>query len=198
MSPMDDLVKATAALVRALSERDGNTSAHSSRTSVLALELGKVCGLTPAELATLGLAAQLHDIGKIGVPDRVLLKPGRLDGEELELMKSHPKRGYDILMAVPDPHVVAVANVVLHHHEGFDGMGYPDRLTGEEIPLSSRIVAIVDSYDALATRRPYKKPNPHDKIMHILFEEQGGKYDPYLRTKFAALIETSAHKATGA
>ncbi len=78
---MDDLVKATAALVRALAERDGNTSAHSSRTSTLALELGKVCRLTPAELGTLGLAAQLHDIGKIGVPDRILLKPGRLDGE---------------------------------------------------------------------------------------------------------------------
>ncbi|HET7097675.1 MAG TPA: HD domain-containing phosphohydrolase [Casimicrobiaceae bacterium] len=194
---MDDLVKATAVLVRALAERDGNTSAHSSRTSTLALELGKVCRLTSAELATLGLAAQLHDIGKIGVPDRILLKPGRLDGDELELMRSHPKRGYDILMAVPDPHVVAVADVVLHHHEAFDGMGYPNQLKGEAIPVSSRIVAIVDSYDALASDRPYKKPKTHQKIMHILFEEQGGKYDPYLRTKFAALIEASAHKATG-
>jgi HD-GYP domain-containing protein (c-di-GMP phosphodiesterase class II) len=195
---MDELVKATAALLRALAERDGNTSAHSSRTSTLALELGRFCRLTSTELATLGLAAQLHDIGKIGVPDRILLKPGRLDSEEFELMKSHPRRGYDILMAVPDPHVVPVANVVLHHHEGFDGMGYPSRLKGEEIPVSSRIVAIVDSYDALATHRPYKKPKTHEKIMHILFEEQGGKYDPHLRSKFAALIEASVHKATGA
>ena len=194
---MDDLVKATAALVRALTERDGNTSAHSSRTSALSLELGRVCGFTSAELATLGLAAQLHDIGKIGVPDRILLKPGRLNSEELELMKSHPRRGYDILMAVPDPHVGAVANAVLHHHEGFDGMGYPSQLKGEEIPVSSRIVAIVDSYDALATHRPYKKPKTHEKIMHILFEQQGGKYDPYLRAKFAALIEASAQRATG-
>ena len=174
---MDDLVKATAALARALTERDGNTSAHSCRTGTL--------------------AAKLHDIGKIGVPDRILLKPGRLDGEELELMRSHPKRGYDILMAVPDPQVVAVANVVLHHHESFDGMGYPSQLRGKDIPVSSRIVAIVDSYDALATHRPYKKPKTHEKIMHILFEEQGGKYDPFLRTKFAALIEASAHRATG-
>jgi len=194
---MDELVKATAALLRALTERDGNTSAHSSRTGALALVLGKACRLASAELATLGLAAQLHDIGKIGVPDRILLKPGRLDSEELELMRSHPRRGYDILMAVPDPRVEAVANVVLHHHEGFDGMGYPSRLRGEEIPVSSRIVAIVDSYDALATDRPYKKPKTHEKVMHILFEEQGGKYDPYLRTKFAALIEASAHRAPG-
>ncbi|HVN35483.1 MAG TPA: HD domain-containing phosphohydrolase [Casimicrobiaceae bacterium] len=192
---MDELVKATAALVRALTERDGNTSAHSCRTRTLALELGKVCGLSAAELATLGLAAQLHDIGKIGVPDRILLKPGRLDSEELELMRSHPRRGYDILMAVPDPEVAAVADVVLHHHEGFDGMGYPSRLKGEEIPVSSRIVTIVDSYDALAAQRPYKKPKTHERIMHILFEEEGGKYDPFLRTKFAALIEASAHKA---
>jgi len=194
---MDALVKATAALFEALTERDGNTSAHSSRTSRLALDLGKVCALTSAELETLGLAAQLHDVGKIRVPDRILLKPGRLDSEELELMRTHPRRGYEILMAVPDPDVVAVAEVVLHHHEGYDGLGYPSRLRGEEIPVSSRIVAIVDSYDALASYRPYKKPKTHEKIMHILFEEDGGKYDPYLRTKFAALIEASAHKATG-
>ena len=100
-------------------------------------------------------------------------------------------------MAVPDPQVVAVANVVLHHHESFDGMGYPSQLRGKDIPVSSRIVAIVDSYDALATHRPYKRPKTHEKIMHILFEEQGGKYDPFLRTKFAALIEASAHRATG-
>ena len=76
-------------------------------------------------------------------------------------------------------------------------MGYPNRLKGEQIPVSARIVAIVDSYDALATRRPYKKPKAHEAIMHVLFEEQGGKYDPYLRTKFALLIEASVHKATG-
>jgi HD-GYP domain-containing protein (c-di-GMP phosphodiesterase class II) len=197
MRDMDKLVKETAALVMALKERDGNTSAHSNRTCALALELGRCCGLSVDDLATLGLAAQLHDLGKIGIPDRVLLKPGRLDQEEMDLMRSHPRRGHDILLSIPNAEVTALATVVLHHHERFDGMGYPSRLRGEEIPPLSRIVAIVDSYDAMATVRPYHKPRTHAEIMQVLFEEHGGKYDPYFRTRFATVVERSEYKAGG-
>jgi HD-GYP domain-containing protein (c-di-GMP phosphodiesterase class II) len=195
---MEDLAKVTLALARALRERDGNTGAHSDRTADLSLELGRACDLSTAELATLALAAKLHDVGKIGIPDKVLLKPGRLDAEEFDLMKSHPRRGYDILTAILDEEESAVASVVLHHHEGFDGAGYPDRLKGEEIPVMSRIVALADSYDAMATTRPYHAPRSHAQIMHVLFEVQGGKYDPYIRTAFAAIVEGSVHRAKGA
>ena len=195
---MEDLAKVTSALVRALRERDDNTGAHSDRTADLSLELGRACRLSAADLATLALAAKLHDVGKIGIPDKVLLKPGRLDDEELDLMKSHPRRGYDILTSILDEDELAVAPVVLHHHEGFDGAGYPDRLRGEEIPVMSRIVAVADSYDAMATIRPYHAPRSHAEIMDVLFEVQGGKYDPYLRTTFAGIIEGSVHRARGA
>jgi HD-GYP domain-containing protein (c-di-GMP phosphodiesterase class II) len=193
VSIINELAQGTNALIAALRARDDNTSAHSSRSCSLALELGRSCDLTTPELATLSLAAQLHDIGKIAIPDRVLLKPGRLDDDEMELMRSHPRRGHDILAAIWEEDVMPVAQVVLHHHENYDGLGYPDRLKGEDIPLLSRIVAIADSYDALATVRPYHKSRSHAEIMRIMFD--GGKFDPWLRVKFAALVEHSPYKA---
>ena len=141
------------------------------------------------------IAAQLHDIGKIGIPDRILLKPGKLDEAEMEIMRSHPRRGHDILASVPDRDILEVATVVLHHHEGFDGRGYPDGLKGEQIPHLSRMVAIVDSFDALATLCPYLQPRTHAEIMEMLFGEHHHKYDPHLRTRFATTIEASPHKA---
>ncbi|HEX4233354.1 MAG TPA: HD domain-containing phosphohydrolase [Caldimonas sp.] len=187
----------TVALACALGQRDGNTGAHSERTSALALELGRAAALSSATLATLGLAAQLHDVGKIGIPDAVLLKTGRLEPAELEIMRTHPQRGYEILSAVPDEGISAVAEPVLHHHEHFAGSGYPGRLKGEEIPLLSRIIAIADSYDAMATDRPYHRAKAHSEIMRILFDVNGDKYDPHLVGKFAALIESSRHRSRG-
>jgi HD-GYP domain-containing protein (c-di-GMP phosphodiesterase class II) len=195
MSDIDDLTTKTVALIRALRERDDNTGGHSDRTRVLAIELGKACRLSAADLDTLSLAAHLHDLGKIGIPDNVLLKPGRLDDEELQVMRTHPQRGYDILVSIPDPQVAAVATVVLHHHEGFDGNGYPNRLRGEEIPPMSRIVAIADSYDAMATVRPYHKPRTHAEIMKLMFDQQAGKYDPYFEQLFAGVAEHSPYRA---
>jgi HD-GYP domain-containing protein (c-di-GMP phosphodiesterase class II) len=192
-----NLAKKTVALVYALRQRDGNTGAHSERTQALALELGRAAALTSSTLATLGLAAQLHDIGKIGIPDAVLLKPGRLEPDEFEIMKTHPQRGYDILAAIPDAEIAMVAQTVLHHHEHFAGGGYPSCLKGEAIPVLSRIIAIADSYDAMATDRPYHRAKAHSEIMRILFEVNGNKYDPHLVTKFAALIESSRHRSTG-
>jgi len=192
-----NLTKQTAALVRALLERDANTGEHCGRTHALSLELGRAASLSASALANLGLAAQLHDIGKIGIPDRVLLKPGRLEPSELAVMKTHPQRGYEILAMVPDEDIAVVAEAVLRHHEGFDGGGYPGGLKGEEIPAISRIIAIADSYDALATDRPYHRAKNHDAIMRIMFEDNRGKYDPYFVSKFASLIESSSHRSNG-
>jgi len=192
-----DMTKETVALVRALLERDQNTGEHCNRTHALSLELGRAAALSSAGLASLGLAAQLHDIGKIGIPDRVLLKPGRLAPNELAVMKTHPQRGHDILAVVPDESLAAVAEAVLRHHEGFDGSGYPGGLKGEEIPATARIIAIVDGYDALATDRPYHRGKDHRAIMRILFEDNSGKYDPYFVGKFAAFIEWSGYRSNG-
>lgn len=192
-----ELTAKTVALVRALRQRDGNTGAHSERTSALAVELGQAAALSSSTLATLGLAARLHDVGKIGIPDGVLLKPGRLEPDELEIMRTHPQRGYEILSAVPDAEIAAIAEPVLHHHEQFAGGGYPNRLKGEAIPLLSRIIAIADSYDAMATDRPYHRAKAHSEIMRIMFEVNGDKYDPHLAAKFAALIESSRHRSRG-
>jgi HD-GYP domain-containing protein (c-di-GMP phosphodiesterase class II) len=192
-----DMTKETVALVRALLERDQNTGEHCNRTHALSLELGKAAALSSTNLARLGMAAQLHDIGKIGIPDRVLLKPGRLEPNELAVMKTHPQRGYDILTVVPDDSLAPVAEAVLRHHEWFGGGGYPGALKGEEIPPFARIIAIVDGYDALATDRPYHRAKDHQTIMRILFEDNRGKYDPYFVAKFASLIESSAYRSDG-
>jgi len=193
---MDDLARATAAVNRALRERDENTSAHSGRTCGLALETGQAWGLSPDDLATLELAAQLHDVGKIGIPDRVLLKAGRLDDEEMRVMRTHPRRGHDILAAIGGERIAKVATVVLHHHESVDGTGYPDGISEASIPLLSRIVSVADSYDAIATVRPYHRPRPHAEIMRILREGEARKYDAAVLATFATIIERSVYRAS--
>jgi len=195
---MDDLARATAAVNRALRERDENTSAHSGRTCGLALETGQAWGLSPDDLATLELAAQLHDVGKIGIPDRVLLKAGRLDDEEMRVMRTHPRRGHDILAAIGGERIAKVATVVLHHHESVDGTGYPDGISEASIPLLSRIVSVADSYDAIATVRPYHRPRPHAEIMRILREGEARKYDAKVLAVFATIIERSVYRASDA
>jgi len=194
---MNRFERETAALLRALRERDENTSVHSDRTCALAIETGRVCGLSSRELSVLRWAAALHDVGKIGIPDRVLLKPGRFDDEEMAIMRTHPRRGHDIVAAVPDKDMSAIAVVVLHHHEAFDGGGYPDGLKGEAIPVLARILAVVDSYDAIATVRPYHAARSHDQVMKMLHDEQDRKFDPHVLAAFARTIESSQYRAVG-
>ena len=153
--------------------------------------------LSSHDLRVLSRAAELHDIGKIGIPDRVLLKPGRLDDEELAVMRTHPRRGHDILASIEDDRVASIANVVLHHHEAIDGNGYPEGLRGEDIPVLARILSVVDSYDAIATVRPYHAPKSHVEVMRMLHEEQGRKYDPYVLATFSKVVEFSPYRAAG-
>ena len=191
------LERETAAVLSALRERDENTYEHCGRTCALAVETGRAVAVSETELSILHLAAELHDVGKIGIPDRVLLKPGRLDADELRVMRTHPRRGHDILASIPDEQIARVAAVVLRHHEAVDGSGYPDGLKGEEIPVLARIISIADSYDALATVRPYHEPKGHARIMRMLEDQQGGKYDPYVLAAFTRVVETSIYRASG-
>src|SRR6476659_6666237 len=191
---MDELTRETAAVLRALRERDANTSAHCDRTCALSVETGGKFGLSSQDLAVLRWAAELHDIGKIGIPDRVLLKPGRLDDEEMRVMRTHPRRGHDILASIGGERIAKVATVVLHHHEAVDGSGYPDGIREESIPLMSRIVSVADSYDAIATVRPYHRPRSHADIMRILYEGQARKYDADVLATFATIIDASVYR----
>ena len=189
---MDDLARATAAVNRALRERDENTSAHSGRTCCLALETGQACGLSPDDLATLKLAAELHDVGKIGIPDRVLLKPGPLDDEEWEVMQTHAALGAGML-ADSRTDLLQLAEIVARtHHERWDGSGYPAGLAGEDIPLAGRICTIADVFDALTSWRPYKEAWPVSEALAEIRRQSGRQFDPALVEAFLELFPEEA------
>lgn len=192
LGPIDKYAKT---LLVALGYRDKMTQMHSERVEVLSVALGMACGLSGDELNTLKIGASCHDIGKIGIPDRVLLKPARLDDDEGELMHQHSDIGEKILLSAGLKGAASAARVIRHHHEHFDGSGYPDRLAGENIPIASRIVAIVDSYDAMAVTRTYHKARKHEEIVDILQMESGTKHDPELLQLFYGMIESSPLKA---
>lgn len=186
----------TKALSVALGYRDLYTRIHSERVVALSEAIGVGLGLSDPELGILAISAAFHDIGKIGVPDSILLKPGRLDEAETAAMQEHSAVGASIVLATELEGVTRVALVIRHHHERFDGQGYPDGLAGEAIPLLSRIVGIADSYDAMAMTRAYNRAKSHVEIMEVLREETGGKHDPELMRVFAEVIESSPFKAS--
>jgi HD-GYP domain-containing protein (c-di-GMP phosphodiesterase class II) len=192
------LVRYAKSLAVALSERDPCTRLHCERVMAISTELGRFCGLPADERKLLRIAAALHDIGKIGIPDRVLHKPGGLDEQEWGIMKTHPERGQRILASIELAGTERIGLIIRHHHEHYDGNGYPDGLAGESIPALARILALADSYDAMVTPRVYQRAKTHREIMEILDQEQGRKHDPYLFAKLARLIETRDFGAQGA
>jgi HD-GYP domain-containing protein (c-di-GMP phosphodiesterase class II) len=185
----------TKALSVALGYRDLYTRIHSDRVVALSRAIGERLELPEAELAILRISATFHDIGKIGVPDQILLKPGRLDPAETAAMQQHSLFGADIVLATDLEGAALAARVIRHHHERFDGRGYPDGLLGEEIPLCSRIVGIADSYDAMSATRAYHAPKRHSEIMRVLSEETGAKHDPKLVEIFREIIDATPFKA---
>lgn len=164
------------ALTSAMACRDTETLEHCYRTVELAVMLARRMGISDLQLATIARGALLHDIGKIGIPDHILLKPGRLTDEERETMKQHVKLGYDMLK-----HVTAFQDalpVVLYHHENYDGSGYLSGIKGEAIPLAARIFHAVDVYDALISSRPYKPPWSHEQALAEIRSVAGKHFDP--------------------
>jgi HD-GYP domain-containing protein (c-di-GMP phosphodiesterase class II) len=186
----------TRALSVALGYRDLHTRIHSERVVTISEAIGVRLGLTETELGNLTISAAFHDIGKIGIPDHILLKAGKLDETETAAMQRHSELGANIVLATDLEGATQVALAIRHHHEHFDGRGYPDGLAGEAIPLSSRIVGIADSYDAMAMTRAYHPAKTHAEIMKILDEETGGKHDPRLMSVFREVIEGSPLKAS--
>lgn len=163
-------------ITSALDARDPYTGDHSRRVSDMACFLSAKMELSPLETQEIHIAGHLHDIGKIGVPDRVLLKPDRLNDEEWGLMKKHPEIGADILSR--SEHFSRIAAIILHHHERWDGKGYPFGAVGEEIPLGARIIAVCDSIDAMASARAYRKALPLDICRSEIEKNIGIMYDP--------------------
>ncbi|MNS65364.1 Cyclic di-GMP phosphodiesterase response regulator RpfG [compost metagenome] len=180
-----------AALFAAMQARDPATGRHCGRVVALSVALAQACGLSENEQQAAAVAARLHDVGKVGTPDRVLFSPHRLEGEDWEIMKSHAAVGADIILHSAMPQRDLIAQAVRHHHEHFDGSGYPAGLHGHDIPMLSRIISLADSYDALGDARPYHPARGHSEIMRILHREAGSKCDPDLLRVFDAMIETS-------
>jgi two-component system response regulator RpfG len=165
-------------LAKAGEFRDKTTGNHLMRMAKYSALVGQHLGLGAETVHVLVVAAPMHDIGKIGIPDSVLLKEGPLTSEELEVMRDHPRMGYDILKGSPSKYLSMGAIIALGHHEKFDGSGYPNGLHGEDIPLVARIVAVADVFDALVSERPYKKAWALDEAIEFVKSQRGKHFDP--------------------
>lgn len=183
------------ALVNAVDQKDPYTSGHSLRVGYYSTLLGEALGLPDADLQMLRWSALLHDVGKIGIRDEVLKKQGRLTEEEFDHIKEHPVRSHQVVREVPQ--LSAALDGVLHHHEHFDGGGYPSGLAGEDIPLQARIIQIADVFDALTSTRSYRAANDWSKALDIMKRESGTTLDPTLRLAFDELIRSAVEREPG-
>jgi HD-GYP domain-containing protein (c-di-GMP phosphodiesterase class II) len=174
-------------LLSALKCKDAYTWGHSLRVAYFCVSVGKEMGFSPQELYELEIAALFHDLGKIGVPDAVLLKPSRLTDEEFLEMKLHPNKSFEILkeFKIFDK----MASAAKYHHERYDGRGYPEGLKGENIPFFARIILISDTFDAMTSTRPYRKGLPFDVAFAELREFAGTQFDPMIVEKFISCMQ---------
>ena len=172
-------------IVAALEAKDRFTADHSLRVSNLTEQTCAALGLTNEQTELIHMAAHVHDIGKIGVPDAILTKPGALDAVERALIREHPRIGAAILGQTPE--LCDIAEIVLRHHEQWNGLGYPSGLKGTEIPLGSRIIAVCDSIDAMLSDRPYRKPLSPEVCRKEITVNSGVMYDP-------GIVETILHE----
>lgn len=170
------------ALSNAVDARDPYTAGHSARVTKIALLLGKGLNMTEEELGDLKYAALFHDIGKIGIPDDILLKKRKLTNEEFDIIKKHPAMGISILKTID--FLIDALPIIKHHHERFMGGGYPDNLKGKNIPLGSRIIAIVDTYDAMTSDRPYRQGLSHETAVAEILRNKGVQFDDALVDAF--------------
>ncbi len=178
--------KVVESLLAALAERDYITEGHAQRLETLCLAMGENVNLTSRQLSDLALLAKVHDLGKVGIPDHILNKPGPLTAEEWKIMKQHSEKGFRIATSSPD--LTAVADLILKHHERFDGSGYPLGLREEEIPVECRILAIVDAFDAMTNDRPYARAKSVGAAVEEIESAAGSQFDPRLVGVFLEII----------
>jgi HD-GYP domain-containing protein (c-di-GMP phosphodiesterase class II) len=182
-------------LSQAIELKDHYTRGHCDRVVEYSLALGKRMGLSPDTLIHLQHGAMLHDCGKIGVPEATLNFPGRLDDEQMNVIRKHPDWGGEVARAA-GMHQITV-NIILYHHEHYNGKGYPAGLAGDDIPLEARVVAVADVFDALASDRPYRKAMPPDVAMREFLAMSGTVLDPLMVTKFLEIVK-EGNQETGA
>jgi putative nucleotidyltransferase with HDIG domain len=186
-------VEAVGAIVTAADARDHETSGHSFRVSLYAIALAKALGIHGDELKAIEWGALLHDVGKMVVPDEILRKMGPLTEDEWHIMKQHPTWGFDMLAEVSFLQPAAI-DIIYSHHERWDGTGYPRRIAGVEIPLAARIFAVVDTYDAITSDRPYRRARSHQVALKELQRVAGQQLDPQIVEAFAALPEVELRR----
>lgn len=194
------VIEATTSLIRSEHEslevlsksaeyKDPETASHIARVAYYSKMLARTYGLNEESQEIIFYSSPLHDVGKIGIEDSILLKPGKLTDEEFERMKEHSIIGAEILRGKQNPYLVAGEIIALTHHEKYNGKGYPEGLKGEDIPLYGRIVAVADVFDALTSKRPYKKAWSFEKALDLLIEEKGQHFDPKLIDLFVENID---------
>ena len=185
-----DYVYALAATVNA---KDPNTHGHSERIAGISEMIGKAIGLSRKELASLHAASLLHDIGKVGIPNKVLVKPGELTDDEWKIMKRHAGEGAKIVSHVRELQVLAP--IIRHHHEWYDGKGYPDGLKGNDIPLGARIISVADAYDMMTTPRFYREVISQEEALEELRRCSGTQFDPELVEALCQAMDVAPKRA---
>jgi len=178
----ENMLSTLNSMAKILDARDPHTSQHSTRVTSLSMAMGKALGLDEDDLDVLYIAASLHDIGKVGIPDHILLKPDGLTNEEFAVIKKHPDIGADILKPIPP--MAKETEIIRHHHERYDGRGYPAGLKGKEIPYLSRIISLADSFDAMTSDRPYRDGMSIEKAVEEIERCKGSQFDPELAEIF--------------
>ncbi|MBS1145045.1 MAG: Metal-dependent phosphohydrolase, subdomain [Proteobacteria bacterium] len=179
---LDSHISMMEALGRAIAKRDSDTGIHNYRVAWIAARIAEKLGFRGTSMQALIIGSFLHDVGKIGIPDGILLKPGKLDDEEFTIMKTHVGQGEEIVTGIG--WLEGASEVVSGHHEKWDGRGYPRQLKAEDIPLAARIFAVADVFDALCSKRPYKEPMGFDAAMAILEKDTGTHFDPGVMAVF--------------
>ena len=178
----------TSALVEAIEAKDPYTKGHSKRVAQYAMKIAEKAGKNAEQIEEIFLVSLLHDVGKICIPDDIMLKPGKMTDEEYEFMKSHTTKGIEILESIKDnwddDFAEAVKEICRWHHERYDGRGYPDRLEGDKIPISAQLVSIADTYDALVTDRVYKKAYTKQEAFKMMTGGECGEFSPQIMEAF--------------
>jgi len=192
---LDSHISMMEALGRAIAKRDSDTGAHNYRVAWIAATIAEKMGIEGNAMQALIAGSFLHDVGKIGIADAILLKPGKLDNDEMTIMRTHVKQGRDIVVGAG--WLDGAQDVVACHHEKYDGSGYPEQLSGDDIPLAARIFAIADVFDALCSKRPYKEPMSFEASMAILEKDTGSHFDPSVMAIFKPMARAMYDRLAG-